>query len=84
MALGWFVTPVTTDPRLGPRTRLRHTGGSRGTSAILSRFIEDRILIVVLSGHESSISPLSSGLEWAVMQNATPRLDRPAAPSAKP
>jgi CubicO group peptidase (beta-lactamase class C family) len=77
MSLGWFKSELATVQGLAPRTRFNHTGSSTGTVASLTRFPQEQILIVVLSGDRSTISPLSAGLEWAVMREAAPRTRQP-------
>ncbi|MCE2967573.1 MAG: serine hydrolase domain-containing protein [Phycisphaerales bacterium] len=73
MALGWFVSGYSPARGFEICRRAGHTGGSFGTSAALSWFPDQQVMVVVLSGGRTRASAFFERAEQAVIRELAPR-----------
>lgn len=73
MALGWFVSGYSPARGFEYCRRAGHTGGSFGTSAALSWFPDQQVMVVVLSGGRTRASAVFERVEQAVIRELAPR-----------
>jgi CubicO group peptidase (beta-lactamase class C family) len=84
MALGWFVSGYSPARGFEICRRAGHTGGSFGTSAALSWFPDQQVMVVALSGGRTRASTVFERVEQAVIRELAPRTaDVRPAPESK-
>ncbi len=84
MALGWFVSGYSPARGFEICRRAGHTGGSFGTSAALSWFPDQQVMVVALSGGRARASTVFERVEQAVIRELAPRTaDVRPAPESK-